>query len=163
MSVLQLLGGALIIGAVLFGAAGGRAELIDRMLAVVAGAEAQTTARIEPNSVVFVEASDFGQALQAAMVKKKVPLVVTTNREKASLFLEETSKSDKEGTGERVAKVIAFGVFAGSGRSYEASVTLTNADGLLLWAHNSKKSDIRRAAEDVAERLEEHLRKQANR
>jgi hypothetical protein len=42
-------------------------------------------------------------------------------------------------------------------------VTLTNADGLLLWAHNSKKSDIRRAAEDVAERLEEHMKKQAKR
>jgi hypothetical protein len=97
------------------------------------------------------------------MVKKKVPLIVTTNREKASLFLEETSKADKEGTGERVAKVLAFGAFAGSGKSYEASVTLTNGDGLLLWAHNSKKGDIRRAAEDVAERLEEHIKRQAKR
>jgi len=130
------------------------------LLITVVGASAQTAPRIQPNSVVYVEASDFGQALQAAMVKKKVPLVVTTNREKASLYLEETSKADKEGTGERVAKVLAFGVFAGSGKSYEASVTLTNTDGVLLWAHNSKKSDIRRAAEDVAERLEEHIKKQ---
>lgn len=133
------------------------------LLGAVTAANAQTAPTIEPNSVVFVEASDFGQALQAALVKKKVPLVVTTNREKASLFLEESSKSDKEGTGERVAKVIAFGVFAGSGRSYEASVTLTNGDGLLLWAHNAKKSDIRRAAEDVAERLGEHIKKQRKR
>ena len=133
------------------------------ILLVAVAAGAQTSTKIEPNAVVYVEASDFGRALQAAIVKKKVPLLVTTNREKASLFLEETSKADKEGTGERVAKVIALGVFAGSGKSYEASVTMTNTDGLLLWAHNSKKSDIRRAAEDVAERLEEHLKKQAKR
>jgi hypothetical protein len=133
------------------------------LLVGVISIDAQTSPRIESNAVVFVEASEFGQALQAAMVKKKVPLLVTTNREKAALFLEETSKAEKEGTGERVAKVIALGVFAGSGRSYEASVTLTNADGLLLWAHNARKSDIRRAAEDVAERLEEHIKKQNKR
>ena len=133
------------------------------LLLTVVVPSAQTAPPIERNAVVFVEASDFGQALQAAMLKKKVPLTVTTNREKASLFLEETSKADKEGTGERVAKVLAFGVFAGSGKSYEASVTLTNSDGLLLWAHNAKKSDVRRAAEDVAERLQEHMDKQPRR
>ena len=135
------------------------------LLIVVVVTQAQTPPApiVQINSVVFVEASDFGQALQAAIVKKKVPLLVTTMREKASLYLEETSKADKEGTGERVAKVLALGVFAGSGKSYEASVTLTNSDGLLLWAHNSKKGDIRRAAEDVAERLEEHINRQAKR
>src|SRR5688572_24538335 len=81
------------------------------LLVGVISIDAQTSPRIESNAVVFVEASEFGQALQAAMVKKKVPLLVTTNREKAALFLEETSKAEKEGTGERVAKVIALGVF----------------------------------------------------
>ena len=131
------------------------------ILMIVSRSFAQTPARIEYNAVVFVEDSDFGQALSAAMLKKKVPLLVSTNREKATFYLEETSKADKEGTGERVAKVLALGVFAGSGKSYEASVRMTNADGLVLWAHNSKKPDVRRAAEDVAERLEEHMKKQA--
>ena len=100
--------------------------------------------------------SDSGRISPALAEERSVPI--------ASPFTsDDAAKSDKEGTGERVAKVIAFGVFAGSGKSYEASVTLTNADGLLLWAHNSKKSDIRRAAEDVAERLEEHIKKQARR
>jgi len=116
--------------------------------------------RIEPNSVVYVEESEFGQAFSAAMLKKKVPLMVTTNKEKASLFITETSKAEKEGAAERVTKVVALGMFAGSGKSYEASVTLTNADGIVLWAHNAKKSDARRAAEDAAERLEEHMKKQ---
>lgn len=116
---------------------------------------------IAPNSIVFVEDSEFGQAFSAAMLKKKVPLMVTTMKDKASLFITETSKAEKEGTGERVAKVIAFGAFAGSGKSYEASLTMTNADGIVVWAHNAKKSDVRRAAEDAAERLEEHMKKQA--
>jgi hypothetical protein len=33
---------------------------------------------------------------------------------------------------------------------------VTNADRIVLWAHNAKKQDVRRAAEDAAERLEEH-------
>jgi hypothetical protein len=137
-------------------------SLSTAVLVLTTLAYAQTPTAIPANSVVYVEASDFGQALSAAMLKKKVPLLVATNREKATLFIEEASKADKEGTAERVTKVLAFGVFAGSGKSYEASVTLTNADGIVLWAHNSKKGDIRRAAEDVAERLEEHMEKQAN-
>jgi hypothetical protein len=45
------------------------------LLVATTAADAQTPTRIEPNSVVFVEASDFGQALQASMLKKKVPLL----------------------------------------------------------------------------------------
>lgn len=127
------------------------------LVATVASAQTPT---ITPNSLVYVEDSEFGQALSAGMLKKKVPLLVTTNREKATFYLEETSKASQEGTGERVAKVLVLGAFAGSGKSYEASVTLTNADGIVLWAHNAKKSDVRRAAEDIAERLEEHMKKQ---
>ena len=56
--------------------------------------------------------------------------------------------------------MLAFGVFAGSGKTYEASVTLTNADGIVLFAHNSKKGDIRGAAEDVANKLNDHIKKQ---
>jgi hypothetical protein len=37
--------------------------------------------------------------VSAAILKKKVPILVTTNREKATLFLQETSKADKEGAG----------------------------------------------------------------
>lgn len=134
--------------------------LVAVALAVTVTQAAPAPMRIEPSSMVYVEASDFGQALGAAILKKKVPVIVTTMRDKATFYIEETSRSEKEGTGERVAKVLAFGVFAGSGKSYEASVSLTNADGALIFAHNSKKADIRRAAEDVAERLEEFMKRQ---
>ena len=129
-------------------------------VSMMAAPLAQAPSRIEPNSVIYVEASDFGQALSAAILKKKVPVLVTTVRDKATFFIEESSKADKEGTGERVAKVLAFGAFAGSGKSYEASVTLINADGIVLFALNSKKGDIRRAAENVAEKLGDFIKKQ---
>lgn len=128
--------------------------------AFVAPLFAQVPTRIENNAILYVEDSDFGQAISAAFLKKKVPVLVTTTRDKAQFFLEETSNATKEGTGERVAKVIAFGVFAGSGKTYEASVRLTNSDGLVLFAHNAKKKDIRGAAEDVANKLNEHIKKQ---
>ena len=121
---------------------------------------AQAPSRINVNDVIYVEDSDFGQALSGAILKKKVPVRVTTTRDKATFFMEETSTASKEGAAERVTKVLAFGVFAGSGKSYEASVTLTNADGIVLFAHNAKKGDVRRAAEDVANKLKDHIKRQ---
>lgn len=121
----------------------------------------QAPTRIAPNSAIFIEESEFGQALSAALMKKKVPVLVTTARDKALFFMEETSKADKEGTGERVAKVIAFGAFAGSGKSYEASVRLTNTDGTVVFAHSARKSNARSAAEEVAKKLGEFIKKQA--
>jgi hypothetical protein len=115
---------------------------------------------LKPNDVIYIEDSDFGQALSGAIMKKKVPVLVTTARDKASFFLEESSKATKEGSGERVAKVLAFGAFAGSGKTYEASVRLTNTDGIVLFAHNSKKENIRSAAEDVANKLKDYLKNQ---
>jgi hypothetical protein len=115
---------------------------------------------LKPNDVIYIEDSDFGQALSGAIMKKKVPVLVTTARDKASFFLEESSKATKEGSGERVAKVLAFGAFAGSGKTYEASVRLTNTDGIVLFAHNSKKENIRSAAEHVANKLKDYLKNQ---
>lgn len=117
--------------------------------------------RLGVNSVIYIEESEFGQALSGALVKKKVPILVTTSRDKATFYMEETSKAEKEGTGERVTKVIAFGVFAGSGKSYEASVRLTNADGIVLFAHNSRKSNARSAAEEVAKTFGQYIKQQA--
>ena len=127
------------------------------MLTAVGHAQSPTT--VPPNATIFVEESEFGQALSAAILKKKVPVMVTTNRERADFYMEETSNATKEGTGERVAKVLAFGVFAGSGKTYEASVRLTNPDGAVIFAHNARKSNIRSAAEDTANRLKDHITK----
>lgn len=116
---------------------------------------------IAPNAIVYVEDSEFGQALSSAILKKKVPVLVTTDQTKATFSLSESSAASKEGTAERVTKVLAFGMFAGSGKSYEATVTLTNADGIVLFGHNAKKKDVRGAAEDVANKLNDHIKNQS--
>jgi hypothetical protein len=59
-----------------------------------------------------------------------------------------------------VAKVLAFGEFAGSGKSYEASVTITDTDGTVRFPHNAKKENARGAAEDVANKFKDYLKKQ---
>lgn len=121
---------------------------------------AQAPTRVDQHAVIFIEESDFGQALSAAMLKKQVPVIVTTNREPATFFVQESSKLEKESAAERVTKVLALGAFAGSGRTYEASVTVANADGTVVFAPNARKGDIQRAAEDVASKLKDHMKKQ---
>lgn len=115
--------------------------------------------RVPPDAMVWVEDSEFGQALSAAIIKKHVPVVIVTDRERADFVMTESSKADKEGTAERVAKVLAFGMFAGTGKSYEASVTLTNREGIVVFAHNTTKGTIKSAAEDVAKKLRDHITK----
>jgi hypothetical protein len=63
--------------------------------------------RVRPNATIFVENSEFGRALSAAILKKKVPVNVTTNRERADFFMEEGSNATKEGAAERVTKILA--------------------------------------------------------
>jgi hypothetical protein len=112
---------------------------------------------IPSGAVLYVEPTDFGQALTAAILKKKVPVQVTTNRENASYFLASVTAGQKEGTGERVTKVLVLGAFAGSGKSRDTSVTITNAAGTVLFAYNTKKVSIQSAAEGVAKNLKNQI------
>lgn len=123
----------------------------------VTAAQEPAPMSVPPGAKLFVESSEFGQALTAAILKKKVPVMVVTTREAADFFIEENSTLTKEGSAERVAKVIAFGIFAGSGKTYEAAVSLTNRDGIVIFAHNARKSSIKSAAEDVAKKLRDHI------
>ncbi len=113
--------------------------------------------RIERNAKLFIEPSDFGTALSAAILKKKVPVVVITDQEKADFFVQTVSNATQEKTAERVTKVLVFGAFAGSGRRFEASVTITNRDRAVVFAHNSKKENFQSAAENIAKELKKHI------
>ncbi|HWW86287.1 MAG TPA: hypothetical protein VNZ26_21980 [Vicinamibacterales bacterium] len=117
------------------------------------------TAHIPPGAILYIESTDFGKALSAAILKKNVPVRITTDREKASYFLESVSAAKTEQTGERIAKVIVLGMWAGSGKSFDASVTITDVDGSVVFAYNSKKSNFQSAAEGVAKNLKQHIDK----
>jgi hypothetical protein len=113
--------------------------------------------QIPEGAAVFIQNSEFGQALSAAILKKKVPVVIVTDREKADYYFAEVSNATKEGTAERVTKVLVFGIFAGSGKTFEASVNCTNRDGVVVFARNTSKPSIKAAAEDVASKLKDHI------
>lgn len=115
--------------------------------------------RVPAGAVVHIQEGEFGTALSAAILKKRVPVTVTTDRERADFFIEERSKASKEGAAERVAKVLVFGALAGSGKTYEASVTLADRDGMVVFARSARKENIKSAAEDVASKLRDHITK----
>lgn len=113
--------------------------------------------RMHRGSKLFIEPSEFGMALSAAILKKKVPVVGLTERDKADFFVQTVSSATKEGTGERVAKLILFGGWAGSGKHFYATVTITNRDGAIIFAHNSKKENFQSAAENIAKEIKKHI------
>ena len=113
--------------------------------------------RIERGAVLYVEPTQFGQALSAALIKKEVPVRVTTDRAKADYFLLETHEAKTEGQGERVAKVLVMGAWAGSGKSFEASVSVTDKDGIVLFAQNMKKGNFQSAAEGIAKHIKSYI------
>jgi len=98
----------------------------------------------------------FRQALSAALLKKQVPVRVTTDRKKATHILLETHEAKQEGQGERIAKVMVLGGFAGSAKTFEATLFLTDRDGI-VFAHNMKKSNFHSAAEGIAQHLKNHV------
>lgn len=128
-----------------------------------AGAHAQepvpspAPTRIARGAVVYIEPTEFGMALSAAILKKHVPVVGTTDRSRAAFFVQTTSEQHKEGGAERVAKILVFGGFGGSGRSFNATVTIVNAEGSIVFAHNSKKGNFQSAAENIAKEILKHV------
>ena len=131
------------------------------MMAILTLASVASAASIPHSAVLFVEPTEFGQALAAALLKKQVPVRVTTDREKATHLLLETHAAKQEGQGERVAKVLMLGGMAGSGKSFEATVSVTDRDGTVLFAHNMKKGNFQSAAEGIAKHLKKHIEENA--
>ena len=58
---------------------------------------------------------------------------------------------------ERVAKVLVLGWGAGSGKSRETSIVVTDTNGTVLFAYNTNKGNFQSAAEGVAKNLKNHI------
>jgi hypothetical protein len=119
------------------------------------GAPAPT--QIKRGDRVYIQPSDFGMALTAAILKKNVPVTVVSDSTKADFWIETASKASHEGGAERVAKVLAFGGFAGSGKHFDATVTARNRDGIIVFAYNSQKGNFQSAAQNVAKNLKSNI------
>jgi hypothetical protein len=103
------------------------------------------------NSDARAKQVDFGTALSAALVKKKTPVTVVTDKSKSTWSIQSVSAQKEDSTGTKVMKIIAFGGFAGSFTKFEGTIRVVdNETSAVLFAYNVKKSNFQSAAEAFA-------------
>lgn len=101
---------------------------------------------------------DFGGALAAALQKKKIPVVVVTDKSKAQYVISHSSSIASDTTGTRIAKM-AFGFGAG-GDHFEGTIQLIEVEtSAVAFAYNVKKSNFQSAAEAFAKHLGDNIAK----
>lgn len=106
---------------------------------------------------------DFGSALAAALVKKEVPVVVVTDRDKAQWTIKSVSSQKEDTTGTKVAKM-AFGMGGGFTKFEGAIQVIDNQSSGVLYAYNVKKGNFQSAAEAFAKHFkDDYLKKRASR
>ena len=101
--------------------------------------------RIFAGAKIFVEEGEFGMALGAAFIEKKVPVSVVAQADKADFTIKSTSDDRKAST---VGKI--FGV---ARDRYHATVSVFNKDGILVFAYNVKKNSFQDAANSTANEI----------
>lgn len=108
--------------------------------------------RIAPGSKLFIEPMDgFDTYLSAAILKKKVPVMVVDDRTKADFIVTGGAHVDKAGW----AKTI----FVSPNPHAEASIAIKDAHtGNLVFAYNVDKSNAVRANQSTAEACAKHLK-----
>jgi hypothetical protein len=119
---------------------------------VAAPAAGEGATRIAPGSKLFIEPMDgFDTYLAAAILKKKVPVVVVDDRAKADFIVTGGSHVDKAGW----AKTI----FISPNPHAEASISIKDArSGNMVFAYNVDKSNAVRANQSTAEACAKHLK-----
>jgi hypothetical protein len=82
---------------------------------------------------------DFGSALAAALVKKKVPVTVVIDQAKAQWIIKSFSSQREDSTGTKVAK-LAFGGWGGGFTKFEGTIQVVDLESsAVLYAYNVKK------------------------
>jgi hypothetical protein len=111
-----------------------------------------TPTRIVPGSKIFIAPMDgFESNLSAAILKKKVPVVIVDDASKADFIMTGNSHVDKAGW----AKTI----FVSPNPHAEASISIKDAHtGNLVFAYNVDKSNAVRANQSTAEACAKHLK-----
>jgi hypothetical protein len=101
------------------------------------------------NSKDKAKRSDFGVALRAGLVKKKVPVKVLTDPAKAAFTIRSTSSHREDSTGTKIAKILVFG--GGGFGHFEGSIeVIDNESSAVVFAYNVKKGNYQSAAEAFA-------------
>lgn len=108
---------------------------------------------------IYVEEQDgFESYITAAIVKKRVPAVVTRNKEEAHFHLTSAVTTKEESAGSKVARCL-FMYCAGMEGSQTATVQLINASTQeVAWAYNVRKGSAK-AYQSSAEAIAKHLKR----
>lgn len=118
----------------------------------VCHAQKSLAGHIAPNSHVFIEPMDgFENYLSAAILKKKVPVIIVDDKAKADYVISGTSHVKEAGW----AKTIFISGAASAG----ASITMKDAKtGDLAFAYSVDKYNAARASQSTAEACAKHLK-----
>jgi hypothetical protein len=111
-------------------------------------------ARIPAGSRVFIGPVEGGYDiyLAGAIHKKKVPIVIVTDRAKADFELSGVTESEKAGW----AKIVFWG---NTSSSEQASVKMVNLkSGTVVWGYNVNKGSSARGKQSSAEACAKHLK-----
>ena len=128
--------------------------------------------QVPANAKVFIEGSetmdasnsknkakygDFTLAITAALAKKKVPVVVVTDVERADFLIRHTSSAKEDSTGTKIAKIAIMGGLWGSSK-FEASImVIDKASTAVVYSYNVKKGNFQSAAESFAKNLNNNI------
>ncbi len=120
-----------------------------------------TETRDASNSRDKAKHVDFGTALSAALMKKKVPILVVTDLGKSQWTIKSASSQKEDSTGTKVAKIAFLGYGAGGFTQFEGTIqVIDNQSTAVLFAYNVKKGNFQSAAEAFAKHFKGYLQKQ---
>ena len=117
------------------------------------------------NSEERVQQEDFGEALAASLVKRKVPVVIVTDKNEANLIIQSTSAQHQESAGVQTTRIVSSiltrsaGGF-GSSKRFEGAIQVVDVESsAILFAYNVSKNNYKSAAEDFANEFKSHLKR----
>jgi len=84
-------------------------------------------------------------------MKKKVPVLVVTDPDKADWTSQASSSQKEDSKVTKVAKLAALGVFAGGFTKFEGTLqVIDNESSAVIYAYNVKKGNFKKSAEKFA-------------
>lgn len=101
--------------------------------------------------------ANFSAAIAAALIKKKVPVIVVTDPERADFLVRHTSSAKEESTGTKIAMIAITGSLWGSSRFDASIMVIDKASTGVVFSYNVKKGNFQSAAEAFAKHLNKHI------
>ena len=114
-----------------------------------------------PQPTIYIDAvGGFQTALTAAMLKKKVPVTVTTDRTKADYILKASPVDSKDESGAgKVARCMFLDCVGVNGYSEVSVQLMRRADSTVAWAYQVRKSNSGPlGVQSLSEAIAKHLR-----